>query len=165
MVIREIRVDDAGDFINLVKDVEHTSEFMLMEPGERKATPEKQRKQLEAIEKQQNSTIFVAEDEGKLVGYLMAIGGSVKRTNHSAYLVIGILEECRGKGIGTSLFQNVIKWASHHDISRLELTTVTQNEAGVALYKKFGFEIEGTKRNSLVIQGKSYNEYYMSKLL
>ncbi|MFJ7744700.1 hypothetical protein [Peribacillus sp. NPDC097295] len=38
-------------------------------------------------------------------------------------------------------------------------------EAGVALYKKVGFEIEGTKRNSLVIHGKSYNEYYMAKIL
>ncbi|MGE7780403.1 N-acetyltransferase family protein [Peribacillus sp. NPDC097264] len=165
MVIREIRVDDAGDFINLVKDVEHTSEFMLMEPGERKATPEQLRKQLEVIKQQQNSTIFVGEDQGKLIGYLMAMGGSVKRTNHSAYLVIGILKEYRGKGVGKSLFQNVIKWASHHDISRLELTTVIQNEAGIALYKKFGFDIEGTKRNSLVIEGKSYNEYYMAKLL
>ncbi|MDQ6601040.1 GNAT family N-acetyltransferase [Bacillus salipaludis] len=36
---------------------------------------------------------------------MIAIGGSVKRTKHSAYLVIGILEEYRGQGIGTALFQ------------------------------------------------------------
>ncbi|MEH7108516.1 GNAT family N-acetyltransferase, partial [Bacillus sp. JJ1764] len=133
---------------------------------ERKTTTEQQRKLLEHIKQQSNSTIFVAEQEkGKLVGYLIAIGGSVKRTKHSAYLVIGILEEYRGRGIGTSLFQQLEKWAINSNISRLELTVVTQNEAGVALYKKSGFEIEGIKRNSLVIDDEFYNEYFMSKLL
>ena len=40
-----------------------------------------------------------------------------------------------------------------------------ENEAGVALYRKSGFEIDGTKRNSLMIDGTFYDEYYMSKLL
>ncbi|KAB2334513.1 GNAT family N-acetyltransferase [Cytobacillus depressus] len=165
MLIREIHIDDAENFINLIKDVEAEADFMLMGAGERKTTPEQQRKQLERMEHQSNSTIFVAEEEGKLVGYLIAIGGSARRTQHSAYLVIGILENFRGKGIGTALFQNLEKWAMNHNISRLELTTVTQNEAGVALYKKIGFEIEGTKRNSLIIDGKPYDEYFMAKLL
>jgi RimJ/RimL family protein N-acetyltransferase len=121
---------------------------------------------LEYIKQQSNSTIFVAEQEkGKLVGYLIAIGGSVKRTKHSAYLVIGILEEYRGRGIGTKLFQRLEEWAINAKISRLELTVVTQNEAGITLYKKSGFEIEGIKRKSLMINDEFYNEYFMSKLL
>jgi RimJ/RimL family protein N-acetyltransferase len=166
MLIREIKHEDAENFINLIKQVETEANFMLMEAGERKTTPEQQRKQLERIEQQSNSTIFIAkQEEGKLVGYLIAIGGSVKRTKHSAYLVIGILEEYRGQGIGTALFQCLEDWAINHNISRLELTVVTQNDSGVALYKKSGFEIEGTKRNSLMIDGTPFNEYYMSKLL
>ena len=165
MIIREISGEDSEKFRNLVKEVEANSDFMLMEPGERQTTPEQQRNVLERLSEESHSTIFVAEENEKLVGYLMAIGGSVKRTKHSAYLVVGILREFRGKGIGTALFQNLDIWARNHAISRLELTTVTQNEAGVALYKKSGFEIEGTKRNSLCINGLSYDEYYMSKLL
>ncbi|MGJ7913089.1 N-acetyltransferase family protein [Neobacillus sp. LXY-1] len=166
MLIREIQPLDAENLICLIKQVEAEAKFMLMESGERKTTTEQQRKQLEHIKQQSNSTIFVAEQEkGKLVGYLIAIGGSVNRTKHSAYLVIGILEEYSGRGIGTSLFQQLEKWAINSNISRLELTVVTQNEAGVALYKKSGFEIEGIKRNSLVIDDEFYNEYFMSKLL
>ncbi|MFP7479532.1 GNAT family N-acetyltransferase [Terribacillus saccharophilus] len=165
MVIREIRVEDAETFIHLVKEVESKSDFMLMEASERKTTSDQQRKQLERFEQQNNSTIFVAEEKGKLVGYVIAIGGTVKRTKHSAYLVIGILQEYRAKGIGTQLFDNVTNWAPKHNISRLELTVVTENKAGVALYKKSGFDIEGTRRNSLIINGRSYDEYCMSKLL
>ncbi|MEC0304897.1 GNAT family N-acetyltransferase, partial [Terribacillus saccharophilus] len=101
----------------------------------------------------------------KLVGYLIAIGGNVKRTKHSAYLVICILQKYRGIGIGTKMFDSVIKWAPKHNVSRLELNVVTENKAGLALYKKNGFDIEGTKRNSLNINGETFDEYWMSKLL
>lgn len=63
--------------------------------------------------------------------YLIAIGGSLKRIKHSAYLVFGILEVYRGRGIG---FQRLEEWAIHSTISGLELTVATQNEAGLALY-------------------------------
>lgn len=165
MIIREISVEDAEAITDLIKEVEANSEFMLMEPGERQMTAEQQRKALERITQGSHSTIFVSEEKDKLVGYLIVIGGNVRRTRHSAYLVIGILKEYRGKGIGTALFQRIDKWAREHKLTRLELTTVTLNEAGIALYKKNGFEIEGTKRQSLMINGKTYDEYYMSKLL
>ncbi|MBB6452261.1 RimJ/RimL family protein N-acetyltransferase [Salirhabdus euzebyi] len=165
MQIREIKVEDAENFSGLVKQVESETNFMLMEAGERRTTPEQQQKQIELIQQQRNSTIFVAEQENLLVGYLIVIGGRVTKTKHSAYLVIGILEEFRGVGIGTRLFQQAENWARKQAITRLELTVVKQNEAGVALYKKSGFEIEGTKRNSLMIDGTYVDEYYMSKLL
>lgn len=70
LLIREIEIEAAENFINLIKEVKSQFAFMLMEPGEIKTTSEQQR----------NSTIFVAEVKGELVGYLIAMGGSVKRS-------------------------------------------------------------------------------------
>lgn len=165
MFIREIEPKDAESFDLLMKEVETEAYFMLMEPGERKGSSEQQRKWLERVNKESNSTVLVAEQAGKLVGYLVVIGGDTRRTKHSAYLVIGILEEYTGRGIGTNLFQRLEEWARAHNILRLELTVVIQNEAGVSLYKKMGFEIEGIKRNSLLINDKLFDQYFMSKLL
>src|SRR5699024_3990002 len=141
LLVREIKIDDAENFIKLIKNIETQSDFMLMEPGERKTTFLQQRKHLKEIDQQNNSTIFVAEVEDELVGYLIAIGGRVKRTKQSAYIVICNIQSYRGKGIRTELFNNVNKWASKHNISRLELTAVTENKAGLTLYKKSGLEI------------------------
>lgn len=166
MLIRKIEIKDAEEFITLVKKVESESNYMLLESGERQTTPEQQRRQLEIIERQSNSVIFVTENEkGNLIGYLIAMGGSARKTRHSIYLVIGILEEYRGVGIGTRLFQELENWAVHSNIVRLELTVVTQNEAGVKLYKKSGFEVEGLKRKSLKIGKDYYDEYFMEKIL
>jgi RimJ/RimL family protein N-acetyltransferase len=165
MLVREIETKDAENLINLIREVEAHSPFMLMETGERKTTTEQQLKQIVRMKATGNSTIFVIEVDECLIGYLFLIGGSVKRTKHSAYIAVGLLKDYRGKGVGTALFEKAEEWARNHGITRLELTAVKQNEAGVALYKKRGFEIEGTKRNSLNINGQYFDEFYMSKLL
>ncbi|SEB52796.1 GNAT family N-acetyltransferase [Paenibacillus sp. GP183] len=165
MNIREITKDDASNFINLVKQVEKESEFMLFEPDERKITLEQQFKRIESMQLEENSTIFIAENVDKLVGYLVVIGGSAIRNKHSAYLVIGVLKQFSGLGIGTKLFEKLQEWSVQHKIHRLELTVMNHNERAISLYKKAGFEIEGTKRNSLFVNGTYIDEYYMSKLL
>ncbi|MEH7380988.1 GNAT family N-acetyltransferase [Bacillus sp. JJ1533] len=165
MLVREIIPADAEEFVRLTQQVETTSDYMLWEAGERKASPDQQRKMIERINSEENSTILVAEEEGRLIGFLMAIGGHARRNKHSVYIVIGILSDARGKGVGTQLFNELEKWALTHQIHRLELTVVTQNVAGLSLYKKMGFEIEGTKRHSLLIDGVFVDEYYMSRLL
>ncbi len=166
MILRKIRENDAEQFLNLCKKLDTETQFMMLEPGERKTTPEEQRTQIEILLKQENQTIFVAEQDNQLVGYLAAYGGEFKRNRHSAYLVIGILQAFTGQGIGTQLFQSLEEWAQQQHLHRLELTVMTHNNAGVALYKKQGFEVEGTKRHSLlIINGQYVDEYYMAKLL
>lgn len=92
-------------------------------------------------------------------------GGSVRRNRHSAYIVIGILKQYQGQGIGAALFRELDRWARDTEIVRLELTVMAHNELAISLYFKNGFEIEGTKRKSLMIDGQWVDEYYMSKIL
>lgn len=164
-MIREATIEDAESLLRLIKQVEKESSYMLYGAKERKSTLEQQKTMLETFQQKENATIFIAEEERKLIGYLIVNGGDVKRQRHSAYLVIGILQSYQGKGSGTSLFREMERFAKSKGLHRLELTTVVENEAGVGLYRKAGFEIEGTKRDSLRIDGKYVDEYYMAKLL
>lgn len=165
MVIRQAYEKDAESFANLISNVEKTSDYMLYGPGERKFDIESKRKMITAIQAERNSAIFLSETNGALTGYLIAKGGSAKRNLHAAYIVIGILENYRGQGTGTKLFEELMKWALENELHRLELTVMAGNEAGLRLYKKQGFQIEGTKRHSLLVNGKYVDEYYMAKLL
>ena len=165
MKIRDANPSDAIKLAELIQQVDSTADFMLWEPGERKIQPENQQKMIERFQKTNNSTILVAEYDDQLIGYLFAIGGNASRNKNTAYLVIGIHEQSRGKGVGTQLFKGIDQWAMRNKLHRLELTVVTKNSAGLSLYKKVGFEIEGTKRDSLFINGEYVDEYYMSKIL
>ena len=55
-------------------------------------------------------------------------------------------------------------WADEHEITRLELTVMAHNERAQRLYLSRGFEIEGTKRNSMRVDGAYVDELYMAKV-
>ena len=56
------------------------------------------------------------------------------------------------------------KWAIENNLTRLELTVVSSNIVAKHLYEKNGFEIEGTRKNAMIIDGKYVDEYYIAKL-
>lgn len=165
MNIRTIQPEDARQFLNLCKKLDKETQFMMLEPGERTTTVEEQQDQLEHLLSRDNQMIFIAEHDGQLAGYLGAYGGEFHRNRHSVYIVIGILQAFMGRGLGTRLFTALEQWACQHSIHRIELTVMAHNEAGIALYRRRGFEIEGVKKHSLLVDGQYVDEYYMARLL
>lgn len=164
-MIRHATLEDARQITALMEKVENTSSYMLHEVGERNLTVEGWLSRLKQIETEKNSAVLLAEKSNQLIGYLIAIGGRARRKAHSAYLVIGIHPDFRGQGIGTALFKELDNWARKQYIHRLELTVVVENVAGIALYQKAGFEIEGLKKDALKIGDAFVDEYYMAKLI
>jgi hypothetical protein len=100
MIIREIKESDSSAFLKLNKKLDQESKFMLLEPDERGLTEEQQRSIISGFIQSSNSNIFVAEEDGELVGQITVIGGNAKRIQHRAYIVIGILQDYAGQGIG-----------------------------------------------------------------
>jgi RimJ/RimL family protein N-acetyltransferase len=165
MVIRQIQVQDAEKFLSLCKKLDEETKFMLFEPGERDITVDDQRKQIEAALKAENQNIFVAETSDKLVGFIGGFGRTYRRKRHCVHIVIGILRQYTNQGIGTKLLNEFELWARHQKIHRLELAVIVENEAGLALYKKMGFQIEGRIKDSLFVDGMYVDEYSMAKIL
>ena len=163
MKYRYLSIDDAENFWEMMNQLDYETKYMLYEPGERT-------KDLSMIESLIYSTLkgenflLVAEDDNKLVGYISAEKGKLNRIAHSAYIVVGILAEYRGKGIGTEFFKKLDIGADENRITRLELTVICENEGAKHLYEKNGFEIEGVKRNSVLCDGKYMDEFYMAKI-
>ena len=79
--------------------------------------------------------------------------------------VTGILQSHVGRGLGSKMFETLIEWATLSPLHRLELTVMTHNAPAIALYQKFGFQIEGTKRHSLKVDGIYVDEYVMARVL
>lgn len=165
MLIRPIRPDDAEAFLALCRQLDRETAFMLLEPDERNTTVEQQRERIFSVLATDNQMIFVAEHEGRLVGYLAGFGGNYRRNRDNVHIVIGILQAFTGQGIGKQLFETVEAWARERSLHRLELTVMAHNERGKALYTKMGFEVEGIRRESLLVDGAWVDEICMAKLL
>ena len=165
MHIRTIKETDAEEFLRLCKKIDAETQFMMFEPDERPTTLEEQRDEIRDILSRDNQTILVALKDDQLVGYIAGYGGRYKRNRQTVYIITGILQVFTSQGIGTRLFQELEQWAREKRIHRLELSVMVHNEAALSLYGKMGFEIEGRKKHSLLINNTHVDEYWMAKLL
>jgi len=165
MNIRAIRESDGEQFLLLGKALDEETQFMMLEPGERTTTIEEQTQRIRDLLSQDNQIIFVVEHGNQLVGFLGALGGNYSRNHDCVHVVIGIRQEFAGQGIGKELFEALEKWAVDHKLHRLELTVMSHNVRAIHLYEKMGFKAEGTKKDSLMVNGKYVDEYYMARIL
>ncbi len=164
MLIRPVEIQDSENFLKMLNQLDNETSNMMYEPGERKTTIEDMQINIGNINISESRTL-IAEDNENIVGFISAERGFANRIKHSAYIVMGILKDYRGRGMGEKLFQEIVKWALESNITRLELTVMTHNEGAIHLYKKMGFKIEGLKEKSLIVNGKYVDEYYMGKIL
>jgi RimJ/RimL family protein N-acetyltransferase len=163
--IRPATPADADALLELKLTLDQETRFMMLEPGERRETPDIVAAQLMAIDALPNAIVLVAEQAGALVGYVEAQGGTFRRNRHSASVVIGIRKAAAGRGIGTALLDALGEWAVRCGVHRLELTVMEHNERAIGLYRRWGFEIEGKRRHSVRVDGVWIDELAMAKLL
>lgn len=117
------------------------------------------------LDLQPNKTQLVAEIDGRVVGVISMFVSQNPRRKHVADLGMAVHDDFHGQGVGTALMAAVVDMADNWlNITRLELSVFTDNAAGIALYKKFGFETEGTLRNYAFRNGNYADVYAMARL-
>jgi RimJ/RimL family protein N-acetyltransferase len=138
---------------------------MLLEAGERDTSTEALARHLDRVARSGNSVVIVAEADGDLTGYVELAGGSFRRSRATAYLVIGVVAQASGQGVGAGLLARAKDWAAAHGLHRLELTVMAHNHRAVDLYQRMGFSIEGRRAQCLSVDGRFIDELYMAALL
>jgi RimJ/RimL family protein N-acetyltransferase len=164
IIIRELQIEDAENFLNLLNITDTETTFMLYEKGERKTTIKQQRKNIQDGIKKGILT-FILEDNKKLVGYVWGNIFTANRKKHCMYLAVAILKEYTGKGYGTKLMNTLEKQAIENGINRLELEVSEKNKFAISLYEKLGFEVEGVKRRAFLVNGNYEDELIMGKII
>lgn len=167
IIYSKLDLSRVEDFWVLLNRLDTETDYMMYEPDERKEKTSVQElaSDIEANVIQGFDFLQVAEENGKMVGYIRAERGKIRRNFHTAYIVTGILTEYRGQGIGTAFFQHLDLWANENHITRLELTVECRNHAAKRLYEKSGFAIEGIREKSMLVAGTFVDEFYMAKVL
>lgn len=107
---------------------------------------------------------FVALSVGEVVGWCDVLPKTWPIYAHTGVLGVALLPALRGQGVGRRLIARALEAANAYGLSRVELTVRENNRNAIALYKKFGFETEGLKRNALKIDGRYENLVLMGLL-
>lgn len=109
---------------------------------------------------------LVACVENEIVGQLgLHTFPNFPRRRHVGQLGMAIRDDWHGKGAGSALMQAALELADNWlNLSRVELEVFTDNEPAIALYKKFGFVVEGTHKMFAYRDGQFADVYAMARL-
>jgi RimJ/RimL family protein N-acetyltransferase len=83
---------------------------------------------------------------------------------HSAVLGMGLIAPYRSQGLGSRMLAATLDAAGQAGLQRAELVVRADNAPAIALYRRFGFRLEGTLRDYLRVDGVSHDALQMARL-
>lgn len=156
----------AQDIIDYVKVTSAETDNLVTTPEEFNITLEQE---IDYLNKQKDirlGNILVALDGNEIVGLSGLHGREGRvRIGHVVSLGITIKKSHWGQGIGYLMMMKHIEYAQNNEIYKINLEVRTDNQPAIHLYEKCGFEMEGTNRRSMFIDGEYVDTYYMGLVL
>lgn len=116
----------------------------LFKVGARKYTDE----QLKEIITNDKTPVFVADDDGTVVGYAFCIHKQFINDNNMTDIKtlyiddLCVDENCRGKHVGTKLYEYVLNYAKENNYYNVTLNVWAANTNALAFYQKIGLQVQ-----------------------
>ena len=108
---------------------------------------------------------LVAEVDGRVVGASSLRRGHSPRVQHVADCGMSVHPDYWNRGVGSALMAAIVDLADNWlGLKRIELEVYTDNAAAIHLYEKFGFVVEGTKREYAFRGGEYVDTHVMARV-
>jgi ribosomal protein S18 acetylase RimI-like enzyme len=108
--------------------------------------------EVEALVTSPATVVFVARDDGRIVGSLTLVVFSIP-TGLRAWIEDVVVDEpARGKGVGEALTNAAIEESRRRKVRSIDLTTRPSREAANRLYARLGFELRQTNVYRLSVE-------------
>jgi putative acetyltransferase len=140
IVVRPARPGDAGPFLRLYREVAAEGQHIRTEHVTRSVHHYRRRFRGSWTER---GAVLVALADRELVGHLSISREDHPVTRHVATFGMAVAAPWRGRGVGSLLLAEALRWARAVGVEKVELSVYPNNEAAIALYRKFGFAEEG----------------------
>ena len=163
-LIRSPKEEDIQGMLDYLYRSAGETEFIIRYPEECGIyTPEKEKALFDRVNNADNEAMLVCLVDGKVAGNCQIAWKKSLKTRHRAAVAIALLKEYWGQGIGTRMFEEMIRIAEENEqILQMELEFIEGNRRARALYEKMGFRITGVRPNAIRLKdGTLLNEYTM----
>lgn len=144
------------------------AERVGLEPGawllttEMWRSPGEERRYVRSVRRHPDAAVFVAEDDGSIVGRLSLARDPHPASRHVADLGLMVAASHRRRGIGRALLEEAVRWARDVGVRKLELHVFPWNRPALALYESFGFLREGYRKGQYLRSGEEVDAILMA---
>ena len=163
-VLRSPREEDVESTLEYLRTSAGETEFILRYPEEcSKYTPEGERTLFEQKNASPNEAMLMCVVDGRVIGNCEISFYRGMKTKHRAAVAIALISEFWNQGIGTKMFEEMIRLAEEREeVMQMELEFVEGNTRARHLYEKMGFRIAGVHPNAIRLKdGRLLNNYLM----
>ena len=102
-------------------------------------------------------------DPAVLVGHVSVF--NIRAKNRNAIIGIALGREHHGHGYGTDAMRVIVGYGFRElGLHRIALSVAEFNQAGIRAYEKAGFTVEGRRRETVLHDGRWYDDVLMSIL-
>ena len=161
MEIKIIELSDAEKFVNFYDKLIRETDYLLPTVEESAKTVEQQENSIKKCGDYKQ--VFVAVDNNAIIGFMGVSRCPMSKVKHIADFAIGVLSDYRRKGVASNLLSFAENWLKEKGVKRVEMTVIAENKPAISCYEKNGFKHEGTRAKSISMNGKFYDELFMSK--
>jgi RimJ/RimL family protein N-acetyltransferase len=163
---RTARVSDAAAIVEFYNYVGGETHFLSFEKDEYPLDVDAQVSAIEALEGNATNIMLMAMDGDEIAGIATINSPSKIKSRHDGELGIVVAKKYQGQGIGTELISRLIEWAKGNGVTtRISLDTSSLNYDAIHLYMKFGFIMEGCRKNAQLIDGVYSDLYLMGMMI
>jgi len=164
-IIREALVCDAEPMISYLDAISSESDNLTFGSGEIDVSINDEKLLIENSFISKHRLLLVAVYQDKIIGNLNFKSESRPRISHVGEFGVSVLKDFWGNGIGVELIQILFEWAKENGITKINLKVKEDNTRAISLYRKLGFEQEGTLRRDFFIDGSYFSSVIMGKLI
>nr|WP_318383404.1 N-acetyltransferase [uncultured Enterobacter sp.] len=108
---------------------------------------------------------LVACVDNHIAGNLTLAVEQSPRRSHVASFGITVAPQFGRRGVGSALMREMVNLCDNWlRIERIELTVFADNATAIGLYRKFGFETEGTGRKFALRNGEYVDALFMARM-
>ncbi|MFC7072331.1 GNAT family N-acetyltransferase [Halovenus rubra] len=108
---------------------------------------------------------FVACVDSDVVGWVHLKHVDLDKLRHTAQLTVGVLDQYRGKGIGSHLLERGLNWAAQQEFEKIENALPATNEQAIEFLKSRDFEVDAVREDHYKLNGEYVDEVMMMKQL
>ncbi|MET0802199.1 MAG: GNAT family N-acetyltransferase, partial [Actinomycetota bacterium] len=141
IVVRPARPQDAVSYLTFWTGV--VAEGRHVRTERVTSSPRVYRRRFRRPWTDREAQIVAVDAAGTVIGHLYIQREEHPVTRHVATLGIAVSAESRGRGVGTALMSEALRWARSVHVDKIVLSVYPHNVGAIGLYRRFGFVEEG----------------------